>query len=265
MGRAMEIISGYATNPSTTLTGLTMMASDSATVRSFPFESGAFLEDAWTQQATKGALRIKSPRLHDNLYGINVGSRAAIVRGLLPDEVHQRLYPQDNLTLQISGGGSETDQASFLMQYNDLPGVNARLYQWDQVEPLIKNIVSIQTVHTLGSSATAYQASQAINATQDTLKANEDYAILGYITDTEVCSVGWKGSDTGNLRVGGPGCVEEIETRSWFRRLDQRMVGACIPVINAANKQNTFVDLLTTVTSGTVNVFTIMAELGTIS
>lgn len=264
MGRAMEIISGKVTNPSTTFTPWTMATGDSNAVRSFPFDAGAHLEDAWTQQASAGVLRVRSPRMHDNLQNIRLGALAATPQSLLPEMVNQRLYPQDQLIIDQTGGASEVDAGSLLITYNDLPGVNARFFSWDQVQPLIKNIISVETQHTTGGTAGDYGGSQAINSFEDIFKANEDYAVLGYLMSAACTSVGWKSPDYGNLRVGGPGTTQRMETRDYFIDLDRRMNGPCIPVWNAANKGSTFVDLLSTATGATVIVHTIMAELGTI-
>lgn len=262
MGRALEIISGKATNPSTTFTALTMATGDSATVRNFQDSDMAFMEDMWAQGATAGAVRVTSPRLHDNLQGIRLGYAAATPQPLTPPDLKQRLRPQDNLTLQITGGGGEVDVASFLNVYNNLPGVDANLQTWEQVKPQIRNIAGVQTDHTIGATAGDYSGQQTIVSLYDTLKANEHYAILGYLVSAAVCSIGFRSPDFGNLRVGGPGTIQRLETRSWFKDLALRNGEPFIPVFNAANKFSTFVDLFSTATAGAVSVWTILAELG---
>lgn len=263
MGKAMELVSGSVTNPSTTFTAWTMAAGDSNVVRNFNDPNQAHWEEAWCQGATAGILRVKSPRMHDNLQNVRAGYLAATPQPVLPEQMSQRLFPQDNITIEQTGGGSEVDAGSLLFYYDDLPGAAARLGSWEAVRPLIKNWVTMETTHTIGSSAGTYSGSVAINSTFNILKANEDYALIGYLVSAAVCSIGWKSPDFGNLRVGGPGTTQRIETRSWFRDLDRKLAGPCIPVFNAANAGSTFVDLLSTATSGTVVVQSILAELGT--
>jgi hypothetical protein len=101
----------------------------------------------------------------------------------------------------------------------------------------------------------------AINATNDQLKANADYAILGYQTGTSVCAVGIAGADTGNYKVGGPGPLESVETRDWFVSLSKNQGLPLIPVINQANRANTLCHVCHTTAAGTVTVDLIVARL----
>jgi len=261
MGVGMEIISGRVTNPGATITALTPNTGDSFSVKSFPFDAGAWLENVWALSATAGIVRIRSPRLHDNVQGIRSRVLAATNRALLPDAIAQRLYPQDTLIFEQSGGGAETDSASFLVWYANLPGVDARLAQWSEIAPRIQNIVNVETNHTTGATLGDYSGGLALNANFDLLEANVDYAILGYETDVQVTSVGWRGPDTGNLRVGGPGTAERLETRDWFQQASILSGRPHIPIINAANRAATTIDLVHNTNAVAVNVTTILAQL----
>lgn len=260
MGRAVEIISGKAVNPSTTFTALTMATGDSATVRAMASGSG-YLHDIFAQEATAGVVRVRSPRMHDDLQNIRVNTIAADPRPMLPDEFSQVLYSQDNLVLDMTGGGAETDAASFLMDYDDIGGLNARLASWDEIKPRVANLISVPTVHTIGAGAGDYSGAVAINSSVDIFKANLDYALLGFLIDAAVLAVGWRGADTGNVRIGGPGTIVQQETRNFFIRMGKNTGRPFIPVINAANKFGTYVDLISTATSGTRNVSSIYAQL----
>lgn len=261
MGRAIEIISGKVVNASSTFTSWTMATGDSATVRSFPFQTSAWLEDAWVSSAAAGLLAVHSPRMHDNVQGIRMGVLAATPQPLLPDAVRQRLYPQDTLVIQETGGASETDTGSLLVAYDDIPGIAADIRSWAEIEPLIQNLLTVETQHTTGGTAGDYGGSLAINANFDLLKANTPYAILGYLTSVAVASVGWRSPNFGNLRVGGPGTSQRVETRDYFVRRSQVRGEPWVPVFNSANKGSTFVDLLATQTSTAVVVQTILAQL----
>lgn len=257
----MEIISGRVVNPSTTFTAWTMATGDSASVRSFPFETTARLEDAWCQSAAAGILRVRSPRLHDNVQGIRLGVLAATPQPLIPDVVRQRLYPQDQLVIEQTGGASETDTGSLLVSYEDLPGIAADIRSWDEIYPTIRNYLTVETQHTSGGTAGDYGGGLAINANFDLLKANTPYAILGYLISAAVCSVGYRSPNFGNLRQGGPGSTQRIETRDWFVRKSVETHEPWIPVFNSANKGSTYVDLLATATATAFVVQTFLAEL----
>jgi hypothetical protein len=260
MGVAMEIISGKATNPSA-YTALTMSTGDSASIRNFNPGATAQLVDFWGLGATKGSIRIRSPRLHDNVQGIKAPFGAANPVPLMTGYHRENLYAQDNLTLEIIDTGTETDMASFLMYYSDLPGSQARLYSWAEILPRVVHLSGCEVDLTTGGTAGDYGGAAAINTTFDQFKANTDYAILGYSTDTAVLSVGIRSADFGNLRIGGPGTNNKIETRDWFVRLNQTLNLPTVPVFNAANKAGTLVDLVHNATSTAVVVTFLCAQL----
>lgn len=263
MGKAMEVVSGYAVNPSTTFTALTMATGDSASIRNFAPPNRAYLWDVWSQGAAAGSFRIRSPRMHDNVNGITSLRTAAIVRGLLTGYQRDVLYPQDTLTVEITGDAADTDGATWLNYYEDLPGTNARLYHWGEIAPRVLHEMTVLCSLTTGGTKGNYGGAAAVNATQDQFKANTDYAIVGYRTSAECQTVGIRSADFGNLRVGGPGPVEAIETRDWFLRLSDTIGLPAIPVFNAANKSNTIVDLIKNTTATAVDVSLICLELAT--
>jgi hypothetical protein len=261
MGLASEVIIGRALNPGAALTALTPGTGDTFAVRSFPSESRAYIEGIWAQGATAGVVRVRSPRLHDNVQGIRFRTVAAVTRDFFGDQDAQPLYPQDVLIFEGSGGGAETDCFALWMYYNDLPGTDARLAQWAAIQPRIRNILTQEIAVAGPVTAGDWSAGNALNATFDLLKANVDYAVLGYQTDTACLAVGFRGPDTGNLRIGGPGTTESIETRDWFVSGSREGGLAYIPVINAANKGATLVSVANSTAAGTFNVDLILAEL----
>lgn len=260
MGRGFEVLSGRATNPAA-LAALTPDTGDSFTVRSAPMDSKVYLEDVWASSATAGVVRVRSPRLHDQAQGIRLRIPAANQRPLLGWAVNQPLYPQDALTFEIQGGGAEVDMATLLAYYENLPGVDARLATWDEIANRIVNVIGAEQNITTGGTSGDYGGSQAMNADFDTFKRNVTYALLGYITDTAVCTVGFRGVDTGNLRVGGPGPIAPDITRDWFVNLSRESGRPHIPLINAANIAGVTFDVAAIVTATAVNVTAIMAEL----
>lgn len=260
MGLAMEIITGRATNPAS-YTAVTMATGDSATVRNFNQTAGAFFLNQWALGATKGSVRVRSPRMHDNVQGIKASFAAATPVPLYNAYMQEALYAQDSLTIEIIDAGTETDMTSMLMFYNDLQGTAARLYHWNELRQRVVHLMGTEVDITTGGTAGDYGGAVAINATFDQFKANTDYAILGYVTDTAMCSVGIKSADFGNLRVGGPGTNNKIDTRDWFSALSLSTGLPTIPVFNAANKANTLVDVVHNATSTAVVVTLLCAQL----
>jgi hypothetical protein len=258
---ALEVIAGRVVNPGAAFTALTPNSSNTFNVRDFPKESMASLEGIWTQQASAGQVRVRSPRFHDDVQGIREIAAAGSVRNLFGDEYEQRLYPNDPLRFDMTGGAAETDSAAMLVYYRDLGGINARLELWETIKPRIVDLMG-QVIDVAGpATAGDWSGGTAINATNDNLKADTDYAILGYVVQAECLAIGIAGTDTGNIRVGGPGPVEAIETRDWFIGLSKAHGTPHIPVINSNNRGNTLVFVARNTAAGTVSVSLMLARL----
>jgi hypothetical protein len=180
---------------------------------------------------------------------------------LLPAETQQVLYAQDTLILEISDAGAETDIMTILNYYSNLPGSGARLYDWPTVNARIRNILTNEVSLVSGATLGDYSGSVAINSSFDLLKANTDYAILGYLTDTSVQTVGIRGPDTGNFRVGGPGTSLRVETRDWFIKAAVKNGLPLVPVFNSANKAGTLIDVSHNANAVTTVCDLVLAEL----
>jgi len=272
MGAALEVLTGFVTAASTTQTALTMATGNSLTIRNAAPDSPVRLLTAWVDAQVRGILRIRSPKMHDNVQGIRVGTNASEVQPLLPLELNQRLYPQDNLTVDLSGSATAGDieTACMLIYYPDLPGQAGRFLTADQLKGRVKNIVSVENSLATGTAG-GYSGEEAINADFDLLKANVDYALLGYLlspvagqTDGECAVVRWRGADTGNLGVGGPGTdTDKWLTERWFVYIAERTGLPLIPIFNMSNKAGILVDAAQDENGLDVIVNSIFAELGT--
>lgn len=258
---ALEVITGRAVNPGAGPTALGPNSGDTFAVRSTPDSNPPYLLGMWSQQVTAGFIQVRSPRMHDATRGIRYRAIANNTRNFFPDGAATQLYSQDLLTFEVGGGAAETDSASLLIYYPDLGGADARLATWAQIQPMIAELVTIEVPVAGPVTAGDWSAGTAINAGIDLLKANEDYAILGYVTDTACNSIGIRGVDTSNFRAGGPGTSETLETRDWFASLSQACGFGTIPVINQANRGATTVHVSLNTAAGTVNVDLLAARL----
>lgn len=261
MGMAYEVVNFFVTNPGAAPVATTPLAGDSATIRSFNPPARAWLVDVWGAEATAGIVRVRSPRLHDNVQGLRFRVIAATMRALLSEYEIQDLYAQDTLVVEIGGGAAESDGAALLIAYDDLPGADPRLGTIEQITPRIANLVNVEVAVGAGAAIGQYATPVASNATFDLLVANTDYALLGYEVDANGLSVGIRGIDTGNLRVGGPMTTERLETRDWFVRLNRKTGRPTIPILNSANKAGTLVDTAQVVAGVAANVTLCLAEL----
>lgn len=235
MGKALQVITGQVTNPNTTLTQLTPNVGDSFTVRSADPGSDIELLEAWSFSATAGVLRIRSPRMHDQAQNMRFQTVASIPRPVMAFEENQILYPQDNVTVEMTGDSAAVDLASLLVYYQSLSGVQANLHAWSEIQPLIDKLTTVEVDLTSSPTACNYSATVALNGTFDTLIRNDFYAVLGYECGTTGGTLGLTGVDTGNLRVGGPLYNQTEFTADWFVMLNRLTGYPTIPVINAAN------------------------------
>ena len=258
---AMQVLNGFATNPGTTITALTPCTGDSYTVRNVAQGTDVELLDAWAFTTTNLLFRYRSPLLHDAVQNARLKPTASQATPLLSGFATQKLQPQDNLIVEITGGTSETDIGSLLVYYDNLPGTNARLHSWAEVQPLVQEITTIEVDVTSNGTAGQYSAAVAANATFDTLKRNIDYAVLGYECPINGCSFGLTGVDTGNLRVGGPLTTLSFLTRGWFVDLSAKTGKPCIPVINSANIAGVNIDVVAAATSTSFPIGIVLAQL----
>lgn len=259
----MQVLNGQAVNPSSTVTAVTMNTGDSATVRSTSMSADIELLQAWAFTTTNLLMRVRSPRMHDQAQNMRFQPTASQPYPLMPIGATQLLYSQDPLTIELTGGTSETDIASLLVFYNDLPGINARLHYWSEIKPLIANLTTVEVDLTSSATSGNYSSTVALNGSFDTLIRNVDYAILGYQCATTGCSLGITGVDTGNLRVGGPLINFAPITDVWFAALSQATGRPTIPVINSANVAGINLDVVAQATSTSFKVGVHLAQLKT--
>jgi len=255
MPRALEVVSGFFTNPGAAFSVLTASTGTSFTVRGTDATKPAWLLGSWAFNATAGELRIRSTKLHDFQQGIRNRITAALTAPLFPGHTNasfaQRLYSQDALTVEITGGAAEMDTASLLIAYDDLQGIAGRFIDQATLKKLGLNAVTVEVTVTAVVTGN-FGGAVAINSTNDNLIANTDYAILGAMTDTRGNSIGITGVDFGNFRVGVPAePTIRDETQNWFEQLSVAFNAPYIPVFNSANKAATTVDVSTTATGGT--------------
>ncbi len=249
MGAGLEVISGGVTNPGAVLTPWTVCPGNSLQIRSADINSKVWLIGKWAFNQTTGVLRVRSPRLHDNVQGLRSRIVANDAEPVYPNSgvggLNQFLVPQDNLVVEHSGSGAGvTDAGSLLVYYENLPGINGRFIDVATLQKIGINIIGQELSITTGITI-AYTGQVAINVTNDNFKANTDYALLGGMVDTRVATIRIQGVDVGNLGLGIPGePTQRHVTSNWFMRLSQSTGKPCIPVFNSANKTGILVDAL---------------------
>src|SRR5215831_719690 len=266
MGQALELLTGIATAPSTTFTGLTMAVGNTLTIRSADPSSQISLLSAWAFNNAAGAFRIRSPRLHDNQQGVRMVVDATDASPRYPRyQFQQPLVAQDVLTAEITGSavGGQIETGCVLVYYANLPGITARFINTTQLTRWGRNYMGQELDITAGAAGN-YSGQAAINtlAGADNWKANTDYALVGYIVSAACGAVRIQGADVGNLGIGGPGLVGDPNTTSyWFAWLSDFYEMPLIPVFNAANKNAILVDVAQNQAAAAVKISFFFVEL----
>lgn len=260
---AIEVITGFVTAPSTTLTALTMATGNSKTIRNAPIDSPIRLLNVWSDNQTAGILRIHSSKMHDDVQGIRVHAPSSLVYPLLPWDQYQMLSPQDTLTMELSGSATAADieTACALIYYPELDGVNANLITPDELKTRFRSLMATENTLSLGTSG-GYSGEEALNAELNQFKANTFYAILGYQVSAECAVVRYRSTEIGSIGLGGPGNdADKSLTGNWFVSLSYQTGLPCIPVFNSANLANVLIDGAQDENGTDVLVSTILAEL----
>jgi hypothetical protein len=249
---ALDTIAAFQTTVASTLAAGVFATGDSGTVRNGASSAPIKLLELFYDDVTSPqAARIRSPLLHDNVRGIQVFPGATAPAKLLPSYGLQDLEPQDTLTFELSTAAA-TGKAvlAAAIYYGQLPGAASRLYSPADVLPLIENVKPVANAIGSGANTAGQWFDQVITTTENLLKANTDYAVLGITFDVAVAAVGIKGSDTGNFRCCVPGGSNNPYGADYFVRKSMETGYPLIPVINAANAGSTFVSLVSSAATG---------------
>lgn len=265
MGLAIDTVLLDVHNTATTAVGLTAATAasgDSLAIRSFKDGGYAALENVMLQGTTPPRrVRLLSPRLHDNVTGISFDALENPTEFLLAAEISQTLYSADALVAQMDAAASSDTVAALSVYYSDLPGVAADLRTWDQVKSRIIDIKPIEVAVTSAATIGAW-SDTVITTTENQLKANYEYAVLGFQASALFACQGIKGPATGNLRICIPGASPTLRLTDYFIFQSQQGPRPYIPVFQANDRAATFVSVAANTASVSGSVFPILARLG---
>ncbi len=249
MGKALQVVSGYVTNTSgtTVFDPVTPAPNDLLAVNDYSPGSKAWMINAWGDVTAPSTLRVRSPNFHDDVNGISLLAPTKTPTSLMDGYSKQLLQKNDLLTVEINDPGSGgPDGITMLHFYEDLPGADASLFRWMEIENRIVELMTCHVTVTTGAgTAGAYEGAVGMTAAQNLFKSEGLYALLGYTSEVNLQTVGVTGTDTSNRRVGGPGASPDVmDTREWFVKESNESGYPCIPVFRTQNLQSTVVDVI---------------------
>jgi hypothetical protein len=209
------------------------------------------LLEAWGgDSATKCQFSIRSPLLHDNVRGIRFsnmfnptlsGADGAPQIYLAP-YWKQPYEPTDTLIVEALGTAADRTVFTQSLRYESPDIQGARLLSAPEVDARLENVVGI-LVSPTGAATGDYGTAIALNANDDRLKANTDYAYLGMTSDLPFTTLNLFGPDTANFGISIPGHWQEQVTAGWFYEMARRWNQPLIPVLNSNNKGVTFLKI----------------------
>lgn len=225
----------------TTPVALTAGTGDSNTFFNFPQSAPAGLAEVWaSDSATKAEIYLTASRFHDPTFGIRyvvpAGSTLAPAGRMVnvdPAGIDQPIFPSDVLTVTAVGADNDVVNVTIISYYSDLPGADARLITCEEARARGGNKVGIKTL--LAPSTGNWGASVALNASDNRLHANTDYAVLGLNSMLPLSAVALTGIDTGNLKTGGPVLGDGGHDATLWYDLAMAYNAPLIPVINSNN------------------------------
>src|SRR5438876_2328099 len=257
--------SAFASDP------LAATSNDSLSILNFVDGSNAYIEEIIASSKTNSfELAVFGNRFGDPILGLRMQSvfvptlatTDKSVQWLLPKNIDVPVYRTDTLTALVLGTASDMIDVVFQVYYENVQGTNQRLASWGMIQNNIARYLSVEVTVTPGATGN-YGTAVALNANDDRLVADYDYALLGYTMNQPVTSIGIKGPDTGNFRVAMPGNFYERDTAGYFQDQDFRRPTPHIPIINALNKAVTFLDGLSAAGATATKVSLFFAQLNT--
>jgi hypothetical protein len=243
MGLAMEVIGGSTTGAIAAFTAVTNWPGTTLAIRNANIDSRIWLLSMWADfQGAAAITRVRSPRLHDNVQGIRYRVPASETWLLNPYRWRQPLIAQDVLILeqQSAPRPATSSRGPRVLR---APRIEGRFISAADSYSRGVDVVTVEVTNT-PTAGGVFSGEVAFNSTTDLLKANTDYAVLGYVVDAECAVVRLRGADTGTLGIGGPGAnLEKVDTRSYFLKLARNYDMTMVPVINSANKAGILCDI----------------------
>jgi hypothetical protein len=246
MKMTLDTISWQVVAPGAAGVAATIVAGDSPQVRSTGPIIGGNLIALWSFAQANGFTQVLFPYGHDMSRNIRYRNIALQAANQLGRGIKQPMKSQDLITVTQAGSATAGDVETIhaLIAYPELDGGSDKYITFEDFQAQCEEIVTIEDTITATVAAT-YSGARALNAVTTTLKANRNYAVIGAQIGIACGALTIRGQDTGNLRASIPGNPTLADaTMNWFPDLASWKGLPLIPVINAANQANTFLEIV---------------------
>lgn len=217
-------------------------AGDALAVPNFTPGTRAWLLEAWgANSAHVYDVDLRSPSFHDNTRGIRLAGNVKPAVGdaeiLTPRKIRQPLYASDVMIAEVNATAADNQAFDFLAYFEDLPGADQRLASWAEIDARAVDMVGIFVNPTAGAAGD-WGVARAINADDDRLIANTDYALLGAVAQTRCAGLAIVAPETSGRKITMPLLPDSNETAGFFADISDKYGLPLIPIINSNNKGN---------------------------
>lgn len=265
MGVAIDTVLVDVHNTSTNALALTAgtvtNSGDSLSIRSFDSPAWAKLEAIYTQGSGTQQYRVASQRMHDNVTGLTWEPKENPSGFLLPRQVGEPMYSADTLTVSANAAASSDTLAALSIYYSDLTGADQKLATWAQVKGSMVKFKTVEVACTTSATIGTW-VDTVITTTENQLKADYTYAVLGFTTSADLCAMGVKGPGTSSMRVCSPGKSATMDISDYFIVMSELHGTPHIPIIKANDRASTYVSTCANTASVTGDVYMTLAQLG---
>jgi len=241
----LDLLSFTVTAPGAS-PGTAMTAIESATIRNARAGAAVAILAGWTFAQGAGSTGVVWRSINETSRGYRYTTIAAQPMPGIP-ALPAYCQPQDPITITQIGSAvaADIETASLLCFYEDLPGCNGQLINTAALYKHGVNAITVQGSITNGTGAGFTGTSQTLATASDLLEANANYALVGITVGAACAAITLRGVDTGGLRIGVPGWLQNHDfTANFFRHMSERHDLPCIPVFNSANRVGTILEVL---------------------
>src|SRR5690348_13372063 len=158
-----------------------------------PNTPAGWIEEVWaSNSAHKMEWDIFSQRFGDNQNGLRGEAMFNAARSFqltFPRTLDVPVWSADTLNVQVNGTASDNANVGYQIYYQNFQGSEQRLAPYSLVESAVKTgisgnsrVLGIEVTVTPGSTGN-YGTAVALNANDDRMQADYDYALIGYTSD----------------------------------------------------------------------------------
>jgi hypothetical protein len=153
------------------------------------------------------------------------------------------VYTGDTLTFTCTTTASDDVVVSWLTEYDDLPGVQAKFANWSTIQTGRFTTIGVRCAPVASATPGAYGTARAANADDTRWTGGRWYALLGFTVQIPVTTVSFKGPMWGNLRFGASAGGPFLYTDNYFVQLSQFFNAPLIPVFNGYDSASVLLEV----------------------